>query len=1549
MIGEKELYVIFDPTFLEDIEELGNSIVISEYYIEDVRADIVSLSDILDEGDYIYYRKNNTLSGLWDSENKTLKVHLSLSSDVFSNKPREDIFEIESINQVTQTNDGSGLVRLFRFKYVRPGETDLRTAFIITGKTDRKLGKLIVEPIKCNQDKILINVIFPDTAKANISAAKIERDTKLLEGYGVLRGDNILRDQSEKTLASRKTSHYYLEYTTTEIKIQKKDVPYISNSGAGIYRRDSVRVYTGVRIYCSGILKNIQPNTRPKLSKNGGLLRIYGDLEYEDYEVRGSEFIYTGKGTESIDGVPDTKLIVTEHVDGLKDVSIFDKFYIKYGKYEEQPDPSVLVKVGINFYNPFKQEVDYLESKNIKLTQEEEVYSQWEIIYRSTTYTEPTGDTEIPVYLFPWKSGYTHYFIVRTSLPNLNIEQDFYLDPILSTYYDIQIERIGNRTYPLVDYKVSITSKLDNLDPVKWYPIVDGESRVLLSTLILRNYEYSESFYFIQSPKAQEIELHNQDNNNIQEIVLEHNQTEARYYPVAPETTNLDDIGDRNTWKILDTDDRIIPVEDSGLINPNNPQFLENYVNLKIPTQPVGIENLDLGKIVLGRIKESEQNYNFSGSDWRNVVSLGSVSVPVIKRGLIENIESEESIILKEINLYKIKVTCNGPFACWMEESQDYCFFNPQTNLPTYTNYFYSREFNSTDGVYIYVALHNTIVRNEEPIEENKILFSVVNREPDWSLGRPDCFDDTENLAECIVYRKAPDFPEVSYVNPKDMYVFLDPFTETYFRLRSTETPILDRLQIINNDADRFRQPATLVNSLEPIYTTQDNYKYHRQGILDSNDVSGYYPVSPSFTCTAHSYNYPESSCMFWIFRRALGPYFYRVDSVSSGNTIYVAANPNNTQGENRKTLVINSRYKINNSDITRELEIENGFTIESIVYTDLGTSDCRHQYTITLGISLENTGYQRTLGILVIKSRITNLINLTSLSTSSDSLYTNLTQNEIDEIVPPGVMKISIIQAGINGNNSDEIRVFGDRNPEISSAGETRVFRIFHEIPIQTPEITNLVGCTVSGITTEEFTLIVPPVSSSYDPATYSNEPTIISFDLLINPEDTSSNQSYSESFTFKQLGYEDGLMYANTGEAPRLYLGNTEIIENVSYNTTELNIFLGAFGVSSDIQDGSRGLVGGIKITSDNNYSIISDSAVYYDKNWSPTIKLRFPENTSNMMIDRVFILTYKENKITLVIKQSSAGGNIYCSDNAYFLSHGECIETVEYRNDMGFFTFHTDINIRELSLGIPASLLESYSFIYIGPSTEYGGSYSKYKAQIKLKPNLSSSIIRKQIFSFIRDGRSIRNVYINQGFYCLIMYYPGSSTHGITSGGELGSTKIPIEVPSKNNIISGTTEKVFNLSLKRCEFSPVNGLVTEETINILDDRIIVFPRISLYTWTFPGHKQTNKDSIDSSRNIGLSTSGEIYKDPTTPTITIGDILLNYSTELSGGTDLSSIPSLENIYTVNSNYYNSDVLIKVEVKIKVDYPLLDPLYIFGKSTEHSYTIYLKKIKDDE
>ena len=1662
-LSSNELYVIFNPEFLDyisDVERLGCSVTISKYYIEDFRATgVTDIKVIISDNEEEYYKHvyfgqapndDNRVIGLWDKNRKELKVHLALPDSLYSNlvETRSDAadpeeFEIEKVDE-SGINNGKNLIRILRYFY--KVEDTYKTAFVLTGniKTNSE-GFYYIEPIRCNQSKNLLTIGFPDNIEANIKTAYIEKDTKFLEEFGLQVGINVFRynEEDDEDLVSRDSFYKYLRTKTSETDILRKDTPYISNSGRNISSRYTFKVYTEIIVSCSGLIRNITPPTRPALNRLGGSLSIYGDAHYIEYEFLDNELKYVGEGSESVYGIPDASLIITEHDDGLKDVSV-DGFTINYGSYGGQPDPSVYVKINIKYYNPFTNRVEELNSGNIKITQEENVISEWEVIYRSTNYTEYTDFGDIPVYMFPFEAGREHNFVIRTTLPDINIRRDFYMEyenEILSNLFDYTIERIPQRDYPIVDYRVTITSKRDNLSNINWEPIIDGVSTIKLATLHLNGYEYSESFYFVQSPKTNSLELHDIDDNPINSIVFANNQTSGTYFPIATEAETTEQIGIRNMWKVLEKDENVLVESEYGLLNPNNiDEEINSKLIINIPTTPTTIDTMSFGKLILGRVKESEINNSFSGSNWRDVVSLSKVSVSIDKLGIRDIMDLESySLTMSDIELYSIKVYSNGQFACYMNGSEDYCFFDPDTN-EYLENHYFSNRFDRNLGVNVYIALKNTVLRDQEPELIDKVKFIVTEQEPDWSDGEPEIFE-ADNVCICDLYIKAPNV-SVDYYQEKDAFVFLGNRTYDSVRFKSTETPVYEITQIsrIDNSTHRIElQDIVAVDEIAtPVMTTNEKYMYHTQRLQNPNDIISYYPISLSGLYTASSTNYSDIYKQFYLFRKGYNPELNMIGNSGNGNTIYFQQSGTESEHEQRIRIEFYSRYLIRNGDLDIIYNDEyiplneqhpGAYTLTQNIITT-STRTYRYQYNLSIRPDLDylfkarnedgeyymfgtdspshpvyQPGRLVRLGTIEVVSRIpiSDFINVSSIPNAPTISYT---QEEVDEIATPSSLLFTVYRSegdegsggGGSQGDSNEISISGNRSFDASNNGETRSFNIttLEDVTINDIEINEK---SVSG--KYSFNLEIPSITYDYQPCIPSNsyeyitysEPISTEFNINISGEkyntddDTSEIINYSEKILINQSGINYGLICATPNNSPRLYLGDNNYIlnETVSPDTTSLDILLGVYSIKNKINEGTVGTTNGVNInsSSDNGYRILSVNSRYYNENWTGNVRLTFPKNTTSNTINRIFTITYLDkgltHKLIINIEQTSEQGTIYCSNDAYFFSDGECLsDTV---NDIGYFKFETDINIRELSLSISPGrdLLTTYNIIDLNQKGDHGGAFKKYKVYIKLKQNKGGRII-SQILNFIKTDNKggydqhsqqniVKSVNVYQGFYCLSLYYPDNSDNYVETEGTIGSLTNPIMVPANDNFGDGTTSrKLFRLRLTRAEPPNFGNIEEIELVQSQGNSQIQLASVNNSTWNFLDDPTSPviTPTYNNNPSISVIGSGEETRGSSSSSSSSesGTGLTSHNTVLvqtSSPINLRRILYLENQYIVNSNYINRNIYIKINVSIQVGYPSISITGLSGTDNEsleqhynhlngtnykstYNYTLYLLK-----
>jgi len=1537
--------IVFNSDFLEDIKKLGNSVKLIKYYLEDyTKSDIgYTLKEIIDTNGYspkTYYgqgdKDDTFVRGIWDKDRKEFITHFSLPDLIIANVVRYDEngeipieLEYEFVNENGE-KDGNQLIRIVRYVYNEKDDSGkYKTAFLLTGNISGSIRNYNIDPIRINQDRDIIVISFPEDTKANILPYTIEEDTKFLENFGIDPGINIFLDNDEESLVSRDSFYKYLRVYTGDL--QNFQTPYIDSSGKEVKRNYIYRDYKKLNIDCAGLYKYCFPNTKPSLSLEGGVINIYGNAEYDEYILLDNELKYIGKGTEPINNIPNMDIEFSGNGE-LKDVKLdteiireetysaeteVNKFRVSYGRFDGQTDPSKLINFKLNFYDPILNVTKEIKSKKIKITQSDTILSEWEIYDRTTNYFED----EKPVYIFPWQLGFSHSFKIRTVLNNLNIT-DFiieYENNILNDFFEYSIIFSRNpRDYPYCTYTITLINKTDNEDVEKWIPILNEESTLILATLKLSGYEdYQESFYMVQSPKVNSIELHeNPNNSNVDVIDFATEEIERIYYPVAIESNTNNEIGIRNTWKIFNSDEDVVVYPNYGRLNPNNVNELTNELKITIERQPTTIEPLVFEDLVIGRIKENEINMNLDEADWRNIINLSKISIPVMKNGLATSLIIPNELIFREINLYRVDISSNGPVACYLNYEEGYSnkfsFFDPYNNQITYQNIFYSRD----PEMPIYIALTDLDNVIEELTLVGKLEVVVSEEEPDWTNGRPEIFDSNE-ARSCIIYQDIYE-TEINYIDNNSGYIFLDSYTSVPVKYISTVTPERTITNITNPfGSDNYRPLNDIViERRNPIIemNINDGYTYHLDLLQNPNILSGFYPISPSAIFTVFK-SYNNINKNFFVFRKALNPDFYSNDT-SYDRVIYLPATIEGSDDTNR-SIIIQSRYQIKNEDFyTRFLDETVPF---SVLHSEeiLSNNDYNYKYSINFSSLSNNEGRQRTLGTFTMISRIyrERFINVNTINSYGIPYY-DFSQDEIDRMIPPRTINITVIQLGTETNNN-EIELIGNRNSylNINGEGDSIEFQIRSDIQLSEPSITNVVNCEVTNISTEGFTINIPPIYNSFSPCIPSDSQAYseinidrnINVDININSIDPNYT-GYNETLSFIQPAINTGIIYGSSEFDTKLFIGNNNyrITETISSSENSFDIFLGLFSISNAITSGTPGTIGELEITSNNDenkYTILNKKICWYSENNKENIKLTFPINNTNKTIERIYTIIYKNkgeliHKITLVIQQQSSSGTFNCDKNMYVLSHGECLN--KDKNDLGWFDFDTNIPRQQLSISLSSpELLDQIPIIQ-------EKSPGKYKVSIKLKPNLTEEK-RTIILNFVRNNVDIiKSITVSQGYYCTKLYYPNNINY-ITNGGSIGSTSNYIDTPTRNEIQSGI-KKIFTIDIIRCEPS-IDGKWNYES-NLAS---LVDLKVSNFVWTILGIKP---------KQLQIENKSQLLNDNEKITKT-SDYFISYNSVVIN----SKIPYLENQYSVNSSYFGYEIKNKITVTLNVKYPKNDIL----------------------
>ncbi len=1591
--------IVFNSDFLEDIKKLGNSVKLVKYYLEDALSNEIhghTLKDIIDLYEYnpkTYYGQRDNddtyVRGIWDKDRKEFITHISLPDFVVANTVRRDIdtdepieLQYEHVDEITGKKTGDDLIRVIRFVYdEKVGGavgTTYKTAFLLTGDISGVRGDYIIDPIRINQDRNVIVISFPENTRANIIPYTVEKDTKFLETYGLDPGINIFLNSDEESLVSRDSYFKYLRVYTGDL--QNFQTPYVDSSGKEISKNYIYRDYKKLNIDCAGLFKYSTPNTKISLSRDGGLINIYGSAEYDEYILLGNELKYLGSGTEAIENIPNVDIEFSGN-GTLKDVKLdtgivtvgeevptdffteVNKFRVSYGRYEGQEDPSKLINFKLKFYDPFLNVTKEVQSKKIKITQLDEILNEWELFDRTTEYFENNK----PVYMFPWQEqSMQHSFKVRTCLSNLRIT-DFimtYENECLNELFSYNIS--FEREYPYYIYTITLTNNTTNEDIERWLPIIDEESTLLLATLSLNGYEYEEPFYMVQGPKVENIELHSLPNNdNVESINFTTIETERIYYPVAPEANTINDIGIRDTWKVLSCDDEVVVEPISGMLNPNSVRDITSGLRITIEREPETMEPLVFDDLVLGRIKENESNFELTELNWRDVISLSKVSIPISKDGLAAHLIVPEQLTFSEINLYRVDIQTNSPVTCRLSYEEGFerkfLFYDPYNNriVDSYTRTSSENTFyNSDPQMPIYLALVDLDTVVDELILVGRLDITATNEEYGTNITR-----------SCSLYQ-GPHEGMIDYIddNGRSCYVFLDSNVRTPVKYLSTRTPerIIENLPQ-DPEANNYIPYSNIVMvNQDPIVNMNlDGYQYHSDLLQNPNSLSGLYPISPSaiFSASQQYYDY-YNKIGFYVFRKALGPGIY----FDGSNTVYVPA-IGGSEVIHPIEITIKSRYRIKQEDfvkylVNEDIDFEARVQEEELTEDDNYNYEYRYEYRLSFLALSNNTGSQRTVGTFTITSRIyeESFINLNSINTDSSIPYYDFSQEEIDRIVSPESIVFTIIQIGESGSNNGNIHIVpvGTSDYNIDVYGEVRSFRITADVPVNEPELTTT-NCEVNSQTSSGFSIKVSAIYFGFVPCnpedveqySYISEGRGVTIDAEISPTDPMYD-TYTEQLLYHQSGIDTGIVFGREAEYSSLYIGNNNyrVTETISGSITQFQAYLGLFSIVDGISVGQTGSISNLEITSEdptNNYEIVNRQDIIWnpDQHRASNIKFTFPVNNTNNTVNRVYTIVYKVNdviihKITFIIKQQSASiGSLTCNNNMYVLSHGECLNSDI--DNLGWFDFETEIPLRQLSVELVTSnLLES------NPTIQEISS-GRYRVYIKLKPNLTEDI-KTTILNFVKNGSDIvKSVSVSQGYYCAKLYYPEEADKYIIDGGSIGSTSNYIDTPTRDETQIGTL-KTFKIAVSRKE-PTINGewVVTENLINDVDFSVLS------YTWSLLG---VDRPAGESSSSGGSSfvvggraasnsnSGGDINSNNTIiGTNNNNNNTNNTNNNIVGGRSLQNIisdyfsryntlkeiiddtPYLKNTYIVYDQYYRYGIRNKVNVTLKIYYPINDIL----------------------
>lgn len=535
----------------------------------------------------------------------------------------------------------------------------------------------------------LIDLEFPEDWKGRVELVDTSEDTKFLETFGQNPGKNIFVTGNEDALVSKETYYTYWRLEVTK-DTTATDLPLLDENGKLVTENYRYRTYSNLRIDCPGLTKTTTPHTKYGLSDNGGSIPILGYADFVEYRVFGNTITEVMRGTTTIDSIPSSEIVyISGHDDnGIVVDEVHNIFtpnnYSSMIDYTKNNNPGSYGADGIfglrlTYYDVKEQKPVLVESGNqIKLVRRDRS-ADWFILRSSTHYLESTDEYgDVPVYLFPYNTSGTESFTIRTRflepITNTNQLQITFDNPILTDLFTVTPSLAPfvdiNGTY-YVDVLVNLKAKTENEDPEKWAPIIDDVS-TLIQAKISYN-EYFEVFYMVQCPKIEDsLKLVDNNGNRVDRIVLNPGSGSNKIvYVIADEET--EDVGDRNSWRIMSFPDGMTFNQQSGIISGQVEHNPENTLQVFYRSDSTTAQDITPSQdIIITRLKEVGVAEDLeTTTNWRVMVDIAQIHVGFMKYGKNISVNpANTSISVKGIGLYELKIRSNCQFTLSTEDAR---------------------------------------------------------------------------------------------------------------------------------------------------------------------------------------------------------------------------------------------------------------------------------------------------------------------------------------------------------------------------------------------------------------------------------------------------------------------------------------------------------------------------------------------------------------------------------------------------------------------------------------------------------------------------------------------------------------------------------------------------------------------------------------------------------------------------------------------------------------------------------------------------------------
>ena len=1455
--------VIFDKTFLSELSDRSNFLRITKYSLVRDWKEISKVSDLFSEtyvtGDVKSFRKDLS-EALWETDSNLLRLYIDLPED-----KKEDFIK--------------NSYKFLYCYYKDSVSSNDKIAFILCNSSN--IADLQFEDLELMISRNLINVPFPKNTLATIKINQSD-DTKFLEGLGVSTGVNIFNAIPNDTdLVSKKS--YFTYYRNYKCNTNNKlDLPYLNINGEKVSGISTYRTYSNFILEIPGInIENYDTPTIDNLSVDGGVLQLYGTIDYEEFEVINGIESFTKSGTLSINDLSALEIICkpTEYGDKLINYTVDNER--KQFIYEKIDDPNTQAQCVINlaysYSDPKTNSMITVESNSITLLQGKSD-SNWQI-ESLTNFKEGN----IPLYILDWRSNISkQIFIINTDFletPEINYENE----DLFNEFFDIQLIDMPSEISGTRRISVQVITKQNNQSS-SWYPVIDENSEIIskLSWAKIKIRNRIVQFYCIQRYEIKSLKLFKKQVDSsfieIDSIVFSNGNSDVITDTIYPaKESPLDETDD--SWVILSTDPEIDVIPVTGELNDYDlkNQLLSSF-NVISTIRPQTISPKIYSNLILA--KGDVNILNSDITDWRNYIKLSTLEVPISREG--EDVYLEvptKNISLSDINVYRFLVKSNGGFGCKYEDSSYSDLIDPTVRFyDTNKDVFESNSFDKTSGVYVYIKYTRTM----DESYKGKITI--------YSLDDPSCKSEI-NLNSIL-----PD-PDINKVYPTVDYIFLPNEYSAKSEIKLTSTRSLS-FNVYDNLNNITITTDTIFSKIE------GGYLYHCCNLSESSSPSNY-PVHRLSDITIHSdydhrFGLSGEFANYSIYKKGNNP------ELKISHDFIIIGNDQNAYFD----VEIRTRYLLTDDDITADLFLLNTVKFRcELSYVMYDNTENMYVYRLRVIASMfsRSVDYSEYLGKINIKSFIK----------SNEFVVgeTKWTQSFVNEMAPPALKTIDVFQGTVSG-----VGIVGDTS-NVSIFGEERLFHVTginKDYEVRLSEISS--GIFAEYSEGKILASIKSKFPESYKPYlvaktnSYVNDflakDTVNSFTATI--KNTLSSEIWSEKVVLTQPGLSHGLLFRCPGVENTLYLSNNElnaISINVGSEVTEVSLCAGIFNISKELSIGDTGK--GIKIKStdseESEYVYNIEDTVRYSSSGDYNIIIKFPKNTSISEKKRTFII-YGEGEdssgivhtMTFTVIQGENNWEVISSEgkDSYLIkahSSGYII------NDLTSFSYSIETNIPKDSLFIDSDLeLKDVTAIEEGTSTTYGPNFKKISVSFIIPENHTKELISGKLYIGYKDDNTSKVYWegiIKQGYFTTILksiddidYYSGAS---------IGTQEFPIDYPSEN---SGIVP--YKVEVVECEVTDSGELGEEIRI---EKNWGLIPSNDFgsggkaYTWDVY------------SKGTLVNNGANIY---------LGKYETNLYVEHSNESLNARCPFIANEYTTKEGYYREELLIKVSIWLYAYYP---------------------------